>query len=188
MIQQNEPRLSLVTRSMWTLKYYNFYNDILFNHFCTHIVKSKNKKITHQDVANGLESLSHFNHLDGPSMTLLIEKTIDQMNMFSNQSLAIVCNSLATLGVQTKALLVDVKERLLNESPNNLKPVDISQFLTAYCRAGFFDEQVIYMLEQIFLNKMRAGPVDQETLITVYCAHQEWTKYFFEAEELILQS
>lgn len=76
MIDKNEPKLSLVTRSMWTLKYYNFYHDILFRHFCTLLAKSDNK-FTHQDVANGLESLSHFNHLDGPAMTLLIEKTID---------------------------------------------------------------------------------------------------------------
>lgn len=91
--------------------------------------------------------------------------------MFSNQSLAIVCNSLAMLGVKNKALLEQVKERLLNESPSNLKPVDISQFLTAYCRAGYFDEKVICMLEDMFLDKMREGNVDQETLITTYCAH-----------------
>ena len=102
-------------------------------------------------------------------MELLIKKTINNCHQYSSQSLAIICNSLADLGVKNDALFQTVKDQLLQSNEDHLYPIDCAQFMTAFTRTGFYDLELYFHLELIF--KKQIDQVNSETLITMYCAH-----------------
>lgn len=162
-----------------------------------------------KDVSNALQSLAHFEHLDYEVMSLMITHTIENCEpgkkFYSMQSLALVCNSLSRLGVKNQVLFDKVKEYLLQKGhaagwyedgqlqfQKGLKPflnhIDCSQFMTAFCRNGFYESSLFYLLEVNILLWLGQIEEAQETdtsasesvtasLITIFCAHQEWCRH-----------
>ena len=69
-----------------------------------------------------------------------------------------------------------------------LNHIDCSQFMTAFCRNGFYENSLFYLLEVnvlLWLAKVEQA-MEMETrtsesvtasLITIFCAHQEWCRH-----------
>jgi hypothetical protein len=122
------------------------------------------------------------------AMGRLIENAIQNCNVFSFQSMAIVVNSMADLGVKNPVLFTNVSKNLLRKDrkmnpPEQkeyqafLQPIDCAQFMTAFCRSEIFDHDLFYLLQH---NFMIFNNQSSETLITMYCAHQTWVQYMKE--------
>lgn len=92
-------------------------------------------------------------------------------------SLALVCNSLAKLGIKNEVLFDKVRQFVLDKAKQSgyineeegtvfvtsaepymqrhfLKPADCAQFMTAFARSGFFDSQLFYLLEGCVLQSL----------------------------------
>jgi hypothetical protein len=97
--------------------------------------------------------------------------------------LAIICNSLADLGVKNDTLFAEIAKVLyiryeemnsgFDSGSQIVKPIDCAQFLTAFSRNQFFDDDLFKMIGQMFertIEREKNG-INSETLVTMYCAH-----------------
>ena len=171
-LQKDELDLKTVSRNMWQFFQLNFYDRELFDIFCQIIVKNDGN-FHHKDTANALQSLACFEHFHYDAMGALIKNTIENCQNFSPQSLAIVCNSLADLGVKNDALFAKVNQTLLTTSDSKLRPIDCAQFMTAFARLGFLNEELFIFLENHYNMHMLTtkNAISSETHITMLCAH-----------------
>ena len=91
--------MKIVCRNLWNFYELNWYDKELFEYFCE-IIGQNEGELVGTDVANALQSLGFHQHLDINAMGKLVNHTLENMNKFSYQSLSIICNSLADLGVK----------------------------------------------------------------------------------------
>lgn len=65
------------------------------------------------DVANAIRAFAYFNHVDFKTMESLIKVTIKNCSEYKLQSLAVISNSMAQLGIQNKTFFEIVKTVLI---------------------------------------------------------------------------
>lgn len=90
------------------------------------------------------------------------------------------------LDINNTTVFTIIKEIVLKNHNNKdlsltekLKPIDCAQFMTAFCRVGFFEDQELFeVLEQVFLARIEEA--SGETLVTIFTAHASWAQSMIE--------
>ena len=106
--------VKLIARNFWNFYELNHYDKALFEHFCETILSTEDK-FHHQDISNTIQALGHFEHLNFKVMELLIKQTIKDCENFKLQSLAIISNSLADLGVKNDTLFAAIAKVIFDK-------------------------------------------------------------------------
>lgn len=140
-----------------------------------------------------LQSLQHFKHIDAAVLSIIIKQSILQCEKFPVQSIAIVCNALADLGINNQNLFTKVKEVLMTRlfpsggerlAGDAVKAIDSATIMTAYCRLNLYDNELFYSLESVFFDesKQQLTPTEitAKSLVTMYCAHQTWASFVMD--------
>jgi hypothetical protein len=96
------------------------------------------------------------------------------------QTLGVVCNSIADLGIKNEAFYEKVK-KVVADQGSRLQALDCAQIMTAFCKIGLFDNELFYLLEKQFYNDLISeSKVSLQSVITMYCSHQSWSTYMVE--------
>jgi hypothetical protein len=122
-------------------------------------------------------------------MEFLLKLSIQRADTMKLLTLATVINSFAELEITNPTLLSITKEILLNtidrksniEDPmmlaksEDIKPNEITQFMTAFCRAQIFDVHLMEALESQFISQI--DQAEAPSLVTMFTSHGAWAAH-----------
>ena len=81
--------------------------------FCKIICETDPAKLSELDIADATRSLAHFDYDDYDCLKVLIKQSIRRADSFKLQTLAVVLNSFAELGIANDTLLTISKQSIL---------------------------------------------------------------------------
>lgn len=146
-------------RSLWALNKLDFYHKELFDKF-EQVLKFKKDLIGEDIVVNYMSSLSRFEHINEDTKVILSRELIEKVSKYKYGSLASICTSMTKLDWNHKVALEIVKNELfrrfkdkdLETIAQEIKPLEITQFLVAYTHFQDFDSTILTLLEQIYVQ------------------------------------
>jgi len=112
----------------------------------------------------------------------LARYTIENVETYSNQSLAVVCSSLVRIDWNHKILLEIIKRQLAKRlnttdastSLTNMKPVHLTQFLVTFTHFENFDSEILTLIESVFVENIEQAEGLETAKMLIH--HSKWAR------------